>query len=319
MLSAGVCDSGKGRAERRLPDQRTDSGDPEYAIEAEGLSMSFGDVKAVDGIDLKVARGELFGLLGPNGAGKTTTIRMLTTLLHPDSGRIKVEGMDASSQVYGIRGRIGVVQQHISLDKDISVRENLMHHAKLHKVPRPERGPRMDGIISLLGLEPYLGKLVSDLSGGWKKRTAIACSLIHAPSVLFLDEPTTGLDTQSRHLLWNIIQDLNREGTTIILTTHYMEEAEALCDRVALISRGRIVADDTPRNLCAGLGNIAVVHASAAGRDYRFFDTRTEAKAFADTLGAEEDSVSIRKTRLEDVFLEMTGRMAGTGPGGPAE
>ena len=282
----------------------SDTGD---VIDVEGLTVSFGDFTAVDGISFHVGKGEIFGLLGPNGAGKTTTIRTVTTLQSRFGGRISVCGMDVTDDKQGIRSRLGLVQQQISLDKDISVRENIYCHAVLHKVPKDVIGRRMEAVTDALSLRPFLNHTVVSLSGGWRRKVAIACALMHDPELLFLDEPTAGLDTQSRYMLWDMIRQLNHAGTTIILTTHYIEEAENLCGHVAIMNHGRIVADGDPQDLCDDLGHFCVAYDSEQGcRLFRYFRDRASARSFADSLG--DTDHNIRRTTLEDVFLELTGR-----------
>jgi len=268
--------------------------------------VKYGDFTAVDHIDVSVRQGEIFGFLGPNGAGKTTTVKVLTTITHPTSGEVRIGGLDQRDHLEAVRAEIGLVQQHIALDKDISVRENIICHALLHKVPRHEIQSRMVRFSDAMGLTPYLDQVINDLSGGWKRKTAIPCALMHQPSILFLDEPTAGLDTQSRHMLWDMLRTLNRQGVTIFLTTHYMDEAESLCDRVSVISRGKIVDSGTPRELCDRLGRTAVEYDSPDGRQYRYFRDWNEGKSFYASLNSE--SAVIRGTHLEDVFLEETGR-----------
>lgn len=280
----------------------------EEIIDAEGIVVKFGEKTAVDHVDVNVRRGEIYGFLGPNGAGKTTTIRVLTTLLHPASGDIKISGLRIPSDNKEIRKMIGFVQQMISLDKDISVKENIICHGYLHKVPKKDIRKRMESISAVLGLTPFLDHTVIKLSGGWKRKTAIACALMHDPKILFLDEPTAGLDTQSRHMLWDMIRQLNNAGTTIFLTTHYIEEAENLCDRVAIINNGKRVALGSPEELCGRIGRFAVEYdGEDLTRKYRYFQDRDDAKRFAEGIG-DSDTVLLRKTTLEDVFLEMTGR-----------
>lgn len=207
----------------------TDGHDEEEIIEVRDLVVRFGDVTAVDGISFSVRRGEIFGFLGPNGAGKTTTIRTITTIQRMTSGSIRVDGFDVSDDYLEVRRRIGIAQQHISLDKHLTVRQNIKQHALLHKIPRSEMDSRIERAVELLGLDEYMDRLVDELSGGWKRKTSIVCSIVHEPEVLLLDEPTAGLDTKSRHVLWDLVRTLNSHGTTIFLTTHYMEEAELLC------------------------------------------------------------------------------------------
>ncbi|MCL2032003.1 MAG: ABC transporter ATP-binding protein [Methanomassiliicoccaceae archaeon] len=280
----------------------------EDVIDAAGIVVKFGDKTAVDHVDVNVKRGEIYGFLGPNGAGKTTTIRVLTTLLHPLSGDVKINGFRIPSENKEIRKLIGFVQQMISLDKDISVKENIVCHGYLQKVPKKDIRKRTENISAVLGLTPFLDYEVVKLSGGWKRKTAIACALMHDPKILFLDEPTAGLDTQSRHMLWDMIRQLNSAGTTIFLTTHYIEEAENLCDRVAIIDKGKRVALGSPKELCENIGRFAVEYdGEGCVRKYKYFLDWDEAKRFVAEFG-DNDSVLLRKTSLEDVFLEMTGR-----------
>jgi ABC-2 type transport system ATP-binding protein len=292
----------------KRPSRDPEAGASEYIIDAEGVVVRFGEKTAVDGVDVKVLPGEIYGLLGPNGAGKTTTIRVLTTLQTPTAGRISVGGLPMPSENKGIREKIGIVQQMISLDKDISVRENIICHGYFQKVPKADIMRRMDSISSAMGLTPFLDSTVVRLSGGWQRKTSIACALMHDPEILFLDEPTAGLDTQSRHMLWDMIRQLNKAGTTIFLTTHYIEEAESLCNRVAILNGGRMAALGSPRELCDGIGRFAVEHNNEDHtRSYRYFSDWDGAKAFAAGFG-DDESVVLRKTSLEDVFLELTGR-----------
>lgn len=277
--------------------------------EVTDLVVRFGDFAAVDGLSFDVRRGEVFGFLGPNGAGKTTTIRAITTIQRPTSGRVVIDGFDASTDYLEARKRIGIAQQHIALDKDLTVRQNVRQHALLHKIPRSEMDDRIEYAAELLGLREYMDRKVEDLSGGWKRKASIVCAIIHRPELLLLDEPTAGLDTRSRHLLWDLVRDLNARGTTIFLTTHYIEEAESLCDRVAIINRGRMVAIGTVDELRDAIGRVAVEHQDGPRTSVRYFATREEAKTFVSGLG--DAYYNIRRTSLEDVFLELTGEDRG--------
>ena len=201
-------------------------------------------------IDLDVKKGEVFGFLGPNGAGKTTTVRLLSSLATIDEGTVLIGGHDLVKEPRVAKSYMGVIQQHISLDKDLTVRENMIQHAMFHKIPRSQRNEKIDELVKYVGLEEYLDKMVDSLSGGWKRRVAIVCALFHNPDIIFLDEPTAGLDIQARRLLWDLIRKLNADGTTVFLTTHYIEEAESLCDRIGIINHGKIITVDTPQNLC---------------------------------------------------------------------
>ncbi len=279
--------------------------DPSLIVEVSDLTVKFGSFTAVDGISFGVRQGEIFGFLGPNGAGKTTTIRTITTIQRPTSGRVSIGGTDISTGFLEARKLIGIAQQHISLDKDLTVRQNIKQHAMLHKIPKQEIEGRMGEAADLLGLDEYMDRKVQDLSGGWKRKAAIVCAIVHRPKVLFLDEPTAGLDTRSRHTLWELVRALNARGTTIFLTTHYIEEAEALCDRVGMMERGRIVALGTPDELRDGIGRIAVDMVDESGKTTTsYFPTRDEAKAFAQSLP--EGFYNLRRTTLEDVYLTMT-------------
>ncbi len=276
----------------------------ENIAEVRDLTVRFGDFTAVDGISFEVRRGEVFGFLGPNGAGKTTTIRAITTIQRPTSGSVLIDGYDASTDYLEARKRIGIAQQHISLDKDLTVRQNVKQHALLHKIPRDEMDSRIEYAAELLGLQEYMDRKVDSLSGGWKRKASIVCAIIHRPELLLLDEPTAGLDTRSRHLLWDLVRDLNSRGTTIFLTTHYIEEAEALCDRVAIIDSGKLIAVGTVDELRESVGRNAVEYLEGGRTARRYFQTGEEAKAFSSTV---EGDCSVRRTSLEDVFLELTG------------
>lgn len=281
----------------------------EAVIRCEGLTKDFGDFRAVDGLSLTVRRGEIYGFLGPNGAGKTTTVRMLTTMERPTSGKVWIDGHDTSSDYIAARRSLGVIQQQHSLDKDISVRDNIMHHALIQGLSFRQARARMEELCPIMELESRMDDLVETLSGGWKKRVAIVCSMIHDPDVLFLDEPTTGLDTQSRNLLWRMIRSLNRRGTTIFLTTHYIYEAESLCDRVGMITHGHLIAEGTPAELIESVGGYVTVTTVDEEQEpvMRFFATRREAMDEADRHSGEHNTI-LRKTTLEDAFLEITGR-----------
>jgi ABC-2 type transport system ATP-binding protein len=220
-----------------------------------GLSRRFGDFTAVDGVDLLVQAGEVFGLLGPNGAGKTTTIKMLVTLLPPSGGSAEVGGYDIVRQADAVRRLIGYVPQALSADGNLTGFENLQVFARLYDVPRREQRVRVEEALHFMGLTEAAGRMVRTYSGGMVRRLEIAQTLIHRPRVLFLDEPTIGLDPVARRAVWKHLDDLRaRYGTTLFVTTHYMEEAEELCTRVAIMNRGKIVALDTPEGLTAQVG-----------------------------------------------------------------
>ena len=278
-------------------------------IEIENLTKRFGEKTAVDGISFTVHEGELFGFLGPNGAGKTTTVRCVSTLTNLTSGKVLVNGVDVMKDPVKAKQYMGVIQQQVSLDKDLSIRENMISHAMYHGMGKQERNERIRELTEYFGLEEYLDKPVDSLSGGWKKRAAIVCAMLHQPKVLFLDEPTSGLDINARRLLWDVVKRLNQTGTTIVLTTHYIEEAQALCDRVGIIDRGKIIALDAPSKLIEDTGKLAVENLVNEKTEYRYFKTMAEAQQYVSDNKLED--ATIRKTNLEDVFVELTGKSVG--------
>ena len=221
-------------------------------IELINLEKIFGEVRAVDKINFKINRGEVFGLLGKNGAGKTTTIKMLTLQLKPTAGEIFFEGQTISGNEIFIKSLLGVVPQHLNFDQDLTVEENLELHARLHHLKKSARLERINELLKFVELERVRKLFVRELSGGMKRRLLIVRALIHKPKILFLDEPTVALDPQVRRKIWELIKNLKAQGITIVLTTHYIEEAEALCDRVAILNRGNLIALDTTEKLCAG-------------------------------------------------------------------
>ena len=277
-------------------------------IRAEQLVKRFGKLTAVDGLSLSIRRGEIYGFLGPNGAGKTTTIRMLTTMELPDDGDIFIDGNDTKSQFIKARRLIGVIQQQNSLDKDLTVKENIIHHALMQNLSFSESKKRMATLSELMELNGRLDDKVEELSGGWRRRVAIVCSLIHEPKILFMDEPTTGLDTQSRNKMWKLIRNINRNGTTIFLTTHYIFEAESLCDRIGIINNGKLIAEGTPAELKEMVGNFAVVSIDDNEDETVTYHPDLESAKRASMELHNEGGITIRRVNLEDVFLELTGR-----------
>jgi ABC-2 type transport system ATP-binding protein len=279
----------------------------ENSITTEKLNKNYGTLQAVKDLNLQVHSKEIFGFLGPNGAGKTTTIRVLTTLTKPTSGYASIGGYDVVKETAKVKRMIGVVQQHLTLDRDLTVRENMEFHARLHRLVASERKKRIAELLEYVELQEYADKMVDTLSGGMKKRAAIVCSLLHEPKVLFLDEPTEGLDAQARRRLWDLVRRLNAEGTTIFLTTHYIEEAEALCGRVGIMHHGKLIALGTPVELRRKLGPIAVeLLIDNRETRYQFFSDHTEATRYVEKLPANVRTI-IRDSNLEDVFLEQTG------------
>ncbi|HTS27421.1 MAG TPA: ATP-binding cassette domain-containing protein [Bryobacteraceae bacterium] len=219
-------------------------------IHVNGLVQRFGELTAVDGISFDVRAGEIFAFLGPNGAGKTTTIKMLTTLLRPTSGKLEIDGLNPATHAHEVRKRFGIVFQDPSLDGDMTAYENMEMHAVFYHVPRRERGERIERLLRIFELWERRNDLVKLFSGGMKRRLEIARGLLHTPKILFLDEPTLGLDPQTRNQLWTHVKNLNQtEGVTVFLTTHYMDEAERVAQRIAIIDHGKIVAQGSPQEL----------------------------------------------------------------------
>ena len=300
-------------------------------IEVNQLVKKFKTVTAVDGITFNVEQGERFGLLGPNGAGKTTTMRMLATLLKPTSGTAVVAGHDITRDRNGVRAGIGMVFQEPALDRQLTGRENLDFHGRMYAMKKALRKERIAEVLELVELTDRAKDLVQTYSGGMQRRLEIARGLMHSPKVLFLDEPTLGLDTQTRRRIWDFILKLNAsQQTTVILSTHYMEEADRLCDRIGIIDKGRIVALDTPQNLKTLIGMDVVTLETDCGdcEAFRELDfvkelVRHENRvslmvehgerripafmAFAQKRGIGITSVELHKPSLEDVFLRFTG------------
>ncbi|HVV21879.1 MAG TPA: ATP-binding cassette domain-containing protein [Pseudonocardiaceae bacterium] len=298
------------------------------AIEVSGLVRRFGDVEAVRGIDLTVRRNEIFGFLGPNGAGKSTTINMLCTLLRPTAGRATVAGHDVVTERDAVRRNIGLVFQATTLDDYLTAERNLRLHAELYAVPKAVLDDRLRQVLEMVGLWDRRGSKVGTFSGGMKRRLEIARGLLHSPRVLFLDEPTVGLDPQTRSSIWQYIRELKAaEDITIFLTTHYMDEAE-FCDRIAIMDHGRIIALDTPSALKASVGKDRITVETAddekAVTEIRErFDVEASAKRdavvlavangerFVPRLFAELDvpilSVNVARPSLDDVFMSYTG------------
>ncbi len=225
----------------------------QYAVETHDLTRRFGTLTAVQQLNLTIERGEVFGLLGPNGSGKTTTIRMLCGLLEPSAGRAMVAGIDVTLAPDEIKQRIGYMSQRFGLYEDLTAAENLDFYAGIYGLRDAARSARLAAVTEFIGLGSRLPQLVGQLSGGWKQRLALACALLHQPPVLFLDEPTAGVDPAARRNFWRAIYDLARQGTTVLVTTHYMDEAER-CARLAMMSGGRLIAIGTPAEVAAQVG-----------------------------------------------------------------
>ncbi|HTV57005.1 MAG TPA: ATP-binding cassette domain-containing protein [Terriglobia bacterium] len=306
------------------------------AIEVNGLTKRFGDFVAVDHVSFAVPQGELFGLLGPNGAGKTTLIRMMTTLTPPTGGVARVAGHDVRTDPDGVRCSIGVIPQALTSDPELTAEENLQIHAKLYGVPAHRRAALIRELLEAVDLSEFSKALVGTFSGGMRRRLEIARGLVHSPEILFLDEPTTGLDPVSRTNVWEMIEKIQKQsGLTILLTTHYMDEADNLCQRIAIVDHGKLVALDTPTRLKDSVPANEVVEAEFVGAPANWHDqlaslpqtlsvaeqeglTHITSRNGAETLGAVMDlarnqgvrvrRVTVNSTTLDDVFLHFTGR-----------
>jgi lipooligosaccharide transport system ATP-binding protein len=304
-------------------------------VHARGLVKRFGELVAVDGVDFDVERGEAFGFLGPNGAGKTSTMRMIGCVSPPSGGTLNILGLDPVTNGADIRARLGVVPQQDTLDMELTVRENIIIYGRYFGLPRGDLGRRADELIDFVQLNERANDKVEPLSGGMKRRLTIARSLVNDPEVLLLDEPTTGLDPQARHTVWDRLFRLKQRGVTLILTTHYMDEAEQLCDRLVVMDKGKIAAEGSPLELIRRYSTREVVELRFR-RENRPEEVAAELKSRMDglvrrlealpdrlllytddgdtaashihELGLQPDSVLVRRSTLEDVFLHLTGR-----------
>ncbi|WP_081788741.1 ATP-binding cassette domain-containing protein [Candidatus Blastococcus massiliensis] len=317
------------------------AGDPP-AIETHGLVKTFGSTRAVDGVDLLIPRGGVHGFLGPNGAGKTTTIRMLATLIRPDAGTARVFGHDVVSEADAVRARVSLTGQFASLDEDLSGDENLRLLARLLGYPRAEGRARSEQLLDAFGLTDAADKQVKKYSGGMRRRIDLAASIVVRPDLIFLDEPTTGLDPRSRNQVWDVIRALVRGGTTVLLTTQYLDEADQLADRISVIDTGRVIAEGSPGELKASVGTgtlqVRVLRPGqrAAARDLLQRVLGTEVREQGDPAGltatvadagpvaralaalADADiglaQYALGQPSLDEVFLALTGHVAETAP-----
>jgi lipooligosaccharide transport system ATP-binding protein len=301
----------------------------EALIHARGLTKRFGDLTAVDGIDFDVQRGEAFGFLGPNGAGKSSTMRMIGCVSPLTSGTLRVLGLDPARDGPQIRGRLGVVPQLDTLDNELTVRENLVIYARYFGISRRDARERASRLLEFVQLDERANDTVEPLSGGMKRRLTIARSLVNDPELMLLDEPTTGLDPQARHAVWDRLFRLKRQGVTLVLTTHYMDEAEQLCDRLVIMDRGRIAEEGSPLELIRRLSTREVVELRFTGdvpsiEPEVFNGQVARLESLPDRLLLYTDdgdalvplaherlqpsSVLVRRSTLEDVFLRLTGR-----------
>jgi ABC-2 type transport system ATP-binding protein len=307
------------------------------AILVEGLAKRFGDVVALDGIDFQVPAGTVFGLLGPNGAGKTTAIRILTTILAPDGGRAEVLGLDVVVQADDVRYRIGLAGQYAAIDPNLTGRENLRLTGRLAQLPGADARARADELLERFALTDAADRPARTYSGGMRRRLDVAAALVQRPQVVFLDEPTTGLDLPSRNALWEMIRELVADGTTVLLTTQYLEEADRLAERIAVVDGGKVIANDTPAALKAQLGSTVIeLGMGEAARALKAGDllaerlrTRPErdgatvrltsgdgARQLIDVLRLLDDhqlaptTLAVREPSMDDVFLVLTGHRA---------
>jgi lipooligosaccharide transport system ATP-binding protein len=297
-------------------------------IEAHGLTKLYDDLLAVDGIDFAVERGETFGFLGPNGAGKSSTMRMIGAVSPPSGGSLRVLGRDPAREGPAIRARLGVVPQEDNLDLELNVGENLLVYGRFFGLPKEVIRRRIDELLEFVQLAERRESRVDSLSGGMKRRLTIARALVNEPELMLLDEPTTGLDPQARHALWDRLYRLKRRGVTLVLTSHYMDEAEQLCDRLVIMDRARIVAEGSPRDLIARFVQREVVELRFGSQDgvvSRLEGVAERVEVLPDRIvigtndgdatvgavharGLQPESVLVRRSTLEDVFLSLTGR-----------
>lgn len=306
------------------------AGTPDYVITAENLTKRYGDVTAVDGISFRVPAGEAFGLLGPNGAGKSTTMKMIGAVSQRTSGSLSILGLDPDLNGPEVRAHLGVVPQQDNLDEELKVRDNLLVYGRYFGLPMSYLKPKADELLEFAQLTDKARSKVDALSGGMKRRLTIARSLINEPRILLLDEPTTGLDPQARHILWDRLFRLKEQGVTLILTTHYMDEAEQLCDRLIVVDKGKIMAEGSPASLIReysprevlelrfGSERNATVGTELAGIGERIETLPDRVLIYADDGEAVLEQVStrglrpvtslVRRSSLEDVFLRLTGR-----------
>jgi ABC-2 type transport system ATP-binding protein len=306
----------------------------ETAILVEGLAKRFGDVVALDGIDFKVPTGTIFGLLGPNGAGKTTAVRVLATVIAPDGGRAEVLGHDVVRDAEAVRYRIGLAGQNAAVDPNLTGRENLRLIGRLTQLRRADIESRSAEILERFGLVDAADRPVRTYSGGMRRRLDVGAALVHRPPVLFLDEPTTGLDPEGRNELWAVIRELVADGTTVLLTTQYLEEADRLADRIVVVAKGKVIADDTPEALKSRMGSTVtelgmsdtdevvraetVLSGLSGGRAERDGDViritsdegprvLIEVLRRLDAAGITPVTLTVRQPSLDDVFLALTG------------
>ena len=307
----------------------------EFAIETTELKKYFDDIHAVDGIDLKIPKGSLYGVLGPNGAGKTTTIRMLSTVLHPTSGNAKILGFDMKKEAREIKKRIGVCPQDLVFYPRLTAKENIHLIAQMHGMSKKDYKERTDDLLGKMNLQERANSLIKTYSGGMKRRLNVLMAVIHEPELLFFDEPTAGLDPQSRRVVWDFIKDFQEKECTIILTTHNMEEADDLSDEIVIIDHGKIITQGTPSELKGKLGEGDILEFKVKEIEQRneiiekaqtldfvrwgkplgkhrivlnALDGLRRISEIMDVIKVKMEEISVRKNTLEDVFIDLTGR-----------
>ena len=307
----------------------------ENAIEIIDLKKDFNDIHAVDGINLTIPKGSLFGILGPNGAGKTTTIRILSTVLHPTSGNAKILGFDLKQEAKEIKKRIGVCPQELVIYPRLTAKENINLIAQMHGIPKKEYKERVDDLLGKMNLQERADSLAKTFSGGMKRRLNVLMAVVHEPELLFFDEPSAGLDPQSRRVVWDFIRDFQEKNCTIILTTHNMEEADDLSDELVVIDHGKIIAQGTPNELKGKLGKGDILEFKVKEIEQRAeiikraqsldfvnwgkllgkqriilnaLDGLRRVSEIMDAIKVKMEDISVRKNTLEDVFIDLTGR-----------
>ncbi len=274
-------------------------------IKIENLFKKYKNITAVNGLNLEVRKQEIYGFLGPNGAGKTTTIRILSTLTLPTSGSARINGHDVLKNPVQAKKEIGVIHQTRNIDPELTGYENLLIHGLLFKMKIKDIKKKADELLDFVDLKGDMHRLASKYSGGMRRRLTIARALIHSPNLLIMDEPTAGLDAVARRRVWGLIKRIRDRGGTIFLTTHYIEEAEYLSDRVGILDKGGLIAEGAPSKLVNDMGKIAVDIEGSDGLEAEFFETRGEAAEFLSKLNK---NAVIRRANLEDVFIRLTGR-----------
>ena len=274
-------------------------------IELQNLTKKFEHFTAVDSINLRIETGEFFGLLGPNGAGKTTTIGMLSTLLLPTSGEIRIEGELLTRKRQDLKRKVSVITQEYSMRQDMDMDEIMEYQGRLYFMPVKQIRARTEELFAFAGLTEHRRKTIRKLSGGMKRKLMVCRALLTEPEILLLDEPTAGMDAISRRQMWGLLRQLNEQGLTILLTTHYIEEAQSLCGRVALMNGGKLNEIDTPAHLIENLGAYAIDETLPDGMHSRYFHERSDAIACRSSLTGQ---CTLRDTTLEDVFVEQVGK-----------